>query len=180
MVLSDDSSSFNYKKFKTLSFLNENLKDKYDFISSIPISLPDILRFLEGIVKIQSNLHNELQHSASFYYFTSYFSSVNFSICMAALIPFLLPFIFQVIIFLKNRDNILIIGAAIATFFYSVIFITYYLLDKYFLNKIQYFRIECNDEQELDIYIQKPLIIFLIISSTTIFIIWILKTISNY
>ncbi|KAF7458606.1 putative glycosylphosphatidylinositol anchor attachment protein 1 [Cryptosporidium felis] len=93
----------------------------YEFISLSSIQQAEILKILEGVIKIQSNLHDELHRSNNRYYYTSYFSVLNFGIYLIPLILILFPSFINIITQLSNDNGLLIAGTAFSTLFYSTV-----------------------------------------------------------
>ena len=130
-----DESSFFINGDNNYSLINKGAnKHVKEFVSIYPISNYEILKFLEGIIKIISNLHDELNHSTSFYYFTSYSSSINSGVYLSVFFPILLPTLFKILTSTNNKHYLLVTGATITPIFYLINYFLFLFMWNY-LNK---------------------------------------------
>ncbi|OII74200.1 uncharacterized protein cubi_01044 [Cryptosporidium ubiquitum] len=130
---------------------NDQLVDHYkksqntnEFISIFPIQQFEIYKFLEGIVKIQSNLHDELHQSGNKYYYTSYFSALSFGTYLIPLIPMLISSTTGILIQISKGNSILLIGIILIACLLSSI-TPILLLTGYITDKMGYFSFECSN-----------------------------------
>ncbi|TRY52630.1 GPI transamidase component Gaa1 [Cryptosporidium tyzzeri] len=139
--LQNNINSFTLSLVDEFSIANnkiwDNFKDSNDaneFISIFPIQQFDIYKFLEGIVKIQSNLHDELHQSSNKYYFTSYFSTLNFGIYLVPIILMLTSFSIGILAQISKESSILLIGiiliACLISITAPIILLVVHLFDK--------------------------------------------------
>lgn len=113
-----------------------------EFVSIFPIQQFDIYNFLEGIVKIQSNLHDELHQSSSKYYYTSYFSTLSFAVYLTPLIPMLISSAIGILVQISKKDSMLLIGIILAACLLSIT-IPILVLTENIINKMGYFSLKC-------------------------------------
>ncbi|KAH7647416.1 hypothetical protein FG379_002537, partial [Cryptosporidium bovis] len=109
-----------------------------EFVSIYPIPNYEIFRFLEGMVKIISNLHDELNRSTNFYYFTSYVSSTDISVYLSVFLIILLPMLLKTVNNIYYKCNFLIIWAIVAIIYYLLNCIILILIWEYFGERIKY------------------------------------------
>lgn len=138
----------------TISFVDESpavnnepahsLKNihKKEFISIFPIQSFEIYRILEGITKIQSNLHDEFYQSTRRYYYTSYYSVLDFGFYIIPLFPMLLSSLLEILVQISTENSVILIGIVVAAFLLSTS-ISILFLTIYFVEQIGYFSFRC-------------------------------------
>ncbi|KAL3129048.1 hypothetical protein CHM_3g2325 [Cryptosporidium hominis] len=139
--LQNNINSFTLSLVDEFSIANNKIWDHFkdsndanEFISIFPIQQFEIYKFLEGIVKIQSNLHDELHQSSNKYYFTSYFSTLNFGIYLVPIILILISFSVGILAQISKESSILLIGiiliACLISITAPIILLVVHLFDK--------------------------------------------------
>ncbi|KAK9173542.1 Gaa1-like GPI transamidase component family protein [Cryptosporidium meleagridis] len=152
--LQNNINSFTLSLVDEFSMANNKIWDHFkdsndvnEFISIFPIQKFEIYKFLEGIVKIQSNLHDELHQSSKKYYFTSYFSTLNFGIYLVPIILMLISFAIGILTHISNESSILLIGIILIACLISIT-APIILLVMHLFDKMGYFLFDCSNLSE--------------------------------
>ncbi|KAH8742024.1 hypothetical protein FG386_003526 [Cryptosporidium ryanae] len=153
--LIDESSHINGGLIQYFLKNNDESESFPEFISIYPIPNYEIFRFLEGMVKIISNLHDELNRSTYFYYFTSYVSSIDIGVYLSVFLIILLPILIKTLSNIYYKCNFLIIGAIVTTTYYLINYIAFIVLQNYLTKNIKYPSFEY---LESDIYFENLII----------------------
>ncbi|KAH8583706.1 glycosylphosphatidylinositol anchor attachment 1 [Cryptosporidium sp. chipmunk genotype I] len=146
----------------------KKIHDKNEFISIFPIQQFEIYKFLEGVVKIQSNLHDELHQSSSKYYYTSYFSTLGFGIYSTPIILILISFFIGILERLSKESSILLIGIILSAFMISTT-TPVVLLAVHIFDKMGYSLFQCSNLltlKSLNLWVFFIMLIFLVFFST--------------
>ncbi|KAK6589211.1 hypothetical protein RS030_213444 [Cryptosporidium xiaoi] len=136
--LIDESTNIDNEGIRYSPKRNGKNEFSSEFVSIYPIPNYDVFRFLEGMVKIISNLHDELNRSTNFYYFTSYVSSTDINVYLSVFLIILLPMLLKTVNNIYYKCNFLIIWAIVAIIYYLFNCIILILIWDYFSERIKY------------------------------------------
>ncbi|EEA07247.1 uncharacterized protein CMU_001180 [Cryptosporidium muris RN66] len=136
IILTDDETLKEYELKSTdkpISFgiLEDSEDPSTNFITSPIIQLSDLVKALEGIIRIQSNLHEELHHSFNFYLFTSYISHISSGVYIYPIIFLCTSVVFQIISLLQRSSSPLyfLISLGCLGYFILTMFPIYWLIN---------------------------------------------------